>query len=899
MSRAFSIRLALLTGASALCLASATAQEAETVQPEPEGEQLVQQTIIVRGEFIPDEKRTTSEISSVLDAGDFELQGDPDVASALARAVGVSIADGRFVYVRGLNERYSSATLNRSPIPSPEPLRRVAPLDLFPTSAIESTLVQKTFSPEYSGEFGGGVIDIRTKAIPTERFLEIGVSGGIDSETTFEDGLLYDGDDQDWTGFDGGTRNLPDSLAAVYRQVLPAPGTPENLAIGLDLLRNSSLTVLQSGDVAPDFGVSVSAGDRIDISNDLTMGVLGSLSYSNGWETQVGTRGTTTVESVDGKEVVVPVRLGERRSTTNEIGFNGLGVIGFDILSNHELQFVGFFSRSTDKDAQTTSGLDLQDSPNPDEAERYREDQIEWRERQLWTTQVQGSHVFPDFYSLQVDWRGSYSEAFRDAPYNLTTAYADADRDGIFTPTGGTSRGFGGQRNSLEFSKIEDDSTDFGIDVVLPLDLVFGLPRELDLKAGYAYVESDREVASRLFLINTPVNTAGQRIDYHWIDAFALGLPGTGIRDIGSDAFPQAYIATLEVDAGYLGFDWQVNDFLRIALGGRYEDSIEAADTFQLTEAEDPKVIEGVINDDAFLPAATLTWNFADDLQLRLAYSETITRPQFREFASSIFTDPSTDVIYRGNPFLVNSSLTNYDARLEYYFARDQFITIGAFFKEIEKPIEEVLFPNDAIITTQFVNAPSAEVYGFEFEYEQVIPLDRWFDVGFVQGKDWLLKTNYTYTASEVSADGEVITPGADPSNPERTVNPAAQLFADGRPLQGQSDHLLNFQFGYSDYSKGVEVNLLVNYASERIRSAEFFTQARKFPAIIEQVPITVDFVYNRDLTLFGQDYRLSVNLNNIFGDDYEAYREFGGERIVIDSFEVGQSVSVGLKRRF
>ena len=899
MSRDYFFRTALMMGASVFCLASATAQEAPETIPEETGDDLVQQTIVVRGEFIPDEKRSTSEISSVLDAGDFELQGDPDVASALSRAVGVSIADGRFVYVRGLNERYSSATLNRSPIPSPEPLRRVAPLDLFPTSAIRSTLVQKTYSPEYSGEFGGGVIDIRTKSIPDERFFEVGLSASANTETSFQDGFLYDGDDQDWTGFDGGTRNLPDSLARVFEQPLPEPGTDENLAIGLDLVRNSSLTVIQEGQVAPDFGVSLSGGDRFEISPELTMGILGSLSYSNGWVTREGTRGTTTVESIDGQEVVVPVTLSDRRSTTNEIGFNGLGVIGFEILDNHELQFVGFFSRSTDKEAQIREGLDLEDSPNPDEADRFREDQIEWRERQLWTTQVQGNHTFPDLYGIQIDWRGSYSEAYRDAPYNLTTAYADADRDGVFTPTGGTSRGFGGQRNSLEFSKIEDDSTDFGVDGVVPLDMVFGLPRELDLKLGYAYVESDRNVASRLFLINTPVNTAGQRVDFLLIDSFALGLPGAGIRDIGSDAFPQAYEATLEVDAGYAGIDWQLNDFVRIALGGRYEDSIQAADTFQLTEPETPKVIEGVIDDDAFLPAATLTWNFADDLQLRLAYSETITRPQFREFASSIFTDPDTDVIYRGNPFLENSELKNYDARLEYYFARDQFITVGAFFKDITNPIEEVLFPNDAIITTQFVNAPAAEVYGLEFEYEQILPLDRWFEVGFFDNKDWLVKANYTYTASEVSADGDVITPGADPSAPERTVNPASQLFTDGRPLQGQSDHLLNLQFGYSDFSKGVEVNLLVNYASERIRSAEFFTEARKYPAIIEQVPTTVDFVYNRDLTILGQPYRLNLNINNIFGDEYEAFREFGGETVIVDSYEIGQSISIGLTRSF
>ena len=134
------LRLALLTGASLACLSGVSAQESS----EETGDELRQESVVVRGQFIPDEKRSTSEVSSLIDANDFQVSGDSDAASALSRVAGISTADSRFVYVRGLNERYSSATLNGSPLPSPEPLRRVAPLDLFPTSVLRSILVQKT-----------------------------------------------------------------------------------------------------------------------------------------------------------------------------------------------------------------------------------------------------------------------------------------------------------------------------------------------------------------------------------------------------------------------------------------------------------------------------------------------------------------------------------------------------------------------------------------------------------------------------------------------------------------------------------------------------------------------------------------------------------------------------------
>ena len=126
--------------------------------------------LVVSVSFIPDEKRDTSEISSVLTSESMSIAGDNEAADALKRVTGLSLVKGKYVYVRGLGERYSSALLNGVLLPSPEPLKRVVPFDIFPTSVLESVLVQKTYSPQYPGEFGGGVIDMRTKIIPDQEF---------------------------------------------------------------------------------------------------------------------------------------------------------------------------------------------------------------------------------------------------------------------------------------------------------------------------------------------------------------------------------------------------------------------------------------------------------------------------------------------------------------------------------------------------------------------------------------------------------------------------------------------------------------------------------------------------------------------------------------------------------
>ena len=165
--------------------------------------------VVVSGSFIPDEKRETSEISAILDSTEIERTGDDNIAVALTRLTGLSLVRGKYVYVRGLGERYSAATLNGSGLPSPEPLKRVVPLDLFPTQLIESSIVQKTYSADMPGEFGGGIIEINTKAVPSERILDLSFSSGYNSETSLSDGLLYDGADDDDLGYADGTRDFP------------------------------------------------------------------------------------------------------------------------------------------------------------------------------------------------------------------------------------------------------------------------------------------------------------------------------------------------------------------------------------------------------------------------------------------------------------------------------------------------------------------------------------------------------------------------------------------------------------------------------------------------------------------------------------------------------------------
>jgi hypothetical protein len=214
-----------IVGARALLLAAAiasplaVAQEIASEQPTEAAAEtgsevdidLVGEVVVV-GRKDQNLQQATTQVIAVLSAEDIARTGDGDVAGALSRVTGLSVAGNGFVYVRGLGDRYSQAYLNGSPLPSPEPLRRAVPLDLFPTDVIASSLVQKSYSANLPGEFGGGLINLTTLAVPREPFLKIGLGVSGDAESTGQLGYSHYGSEYDYTGRDSGIRDLPPAL---------------------------------------------------------------------------------------------------------------------------------------------------------------------------------------------------------------------------------------------------------------------------------------------------------------------------------------------------------------------------------------------------------------------------------------------------------------------------------------------------------------------------------------------------------------------------------------------------------------------------------------------------------------------------------------------------------------
>jgi TonB-dependent receptor len=851
--------------------------EAEAEQPDisiPGG------GIIVTGRRNRNPERNSTQVLSVLTEADIARTGESDIAGALGRVTGLSVVgDGR-VFVRGLGDRYSLALLNGLPLPSPEPLSRVVPLDIFPTSVIASALVQKTYSANFPGEFGGGVINLTTKAIPTEDYLTLSVSASGDTETTFQNGLTYFGSRLDGFGFDNGNRDIPSNLQAFFDSGSRVNDLTNQEAAGIagQLFPVNLVTVQQNDTLPANFSANLTGGLSFEVGDGSYLGVIATAGISNNW------RNRSVISQVGNADLSQIFEDSNTFITDNNVLVNALIGVGLDI-GEHTIRWTNLYVRDTLKTARlgTRNNVNLGNSGFD-----FQRQQTAFFERQLIDTQLVTEL---DFDKLKVDLRGGYARTDREAPFNAEFEYVRSNNPG--DPFGNnflvdlSGRLGDTNRASVAFDDLTEEQYFAGVDVSYELiDALTGT-------VGYAFNDTNRRSSSREFL---PLLSGGL-LDPALIPAVGLRRPGdlfNGATLAGftvqlteQTQFP-VFDAALQVNAGYGQLRWVPTDRITLDVGVRYEDALQ---TVALDQTIFNTPVQGSsptnIANDYFLPGATVTWEAIDDLQLRVAASRTIARPQFRELVEQTYFDPESNRRFRGNPFLQDSRLLNLEARAEYYLGGPNRISLAGFYKTIDNPIENFLINASGELLTSFANAPSAELYGAELDLAYGIGLDSWG--GLFQTKQLLILANYTYTQSSIA-----VAPGDIAPVPGNIGQDASQLFDVGAPLVGQSDHIANLSIGIEDKDKVQQLTFLINYASERVT-----VRGGPLPDVVENPGLTVDFVARTDVNLGGLPLELSAEARNIFGRDNFEFQQLGSNRLEINTFQVGTSFSVGLKAKF
>ncbi len=840
--------------------------------------------IVVIGTRIPNTIRASREVASVLTQGDIARTGEGDIAGALQRVTGLSVVGGKFVYVRGLGERYSLALLNGLPIPSPDPLRRVVPLDLFPTSVLASSVVQKSYSANFPGEFGGGVINLTTRAVPDEPFIEIGGSIGANTATTSQLGYVFQGSSKSIFGYVDDRLALPKGLAASQKDgkiLAVGPNfTQRQIQDIAASLTNSETNLIQANNDMPvNWGINFSAGKAWDIG-DTRVGIIAAAGWSTDWQTKAGLQQLSNGEAIGpaGTPILRPDQNFRFVSTENRVVINALVGIGAEF-GEHKIRLTNVYLNDTIKEARIQSGTD---DTNVGGDVLLNRSFTGTFQRQLIDTQAVGEFKFDN---LSLDIRGTYANSKRLAPYERNNNYAFSTVAKDFV----NDLRSPGQASTVAFSRLNENVYGAGADLGYKVE---GGPFPMRFTAGYAYTDSKR-TSSRFdyrYNINGALPTAvtQERPDFLLSD-FNVYSYGIILNTVSTTA--PVYNAGLTIHAGYGQFEIEPFDGVQFTAGVRYETAKEFINPIDVFGVNVDQTIRTELNNDYFLPGGTLTWNFAEDMQARFSASKTIARPQFRELAPQTFFDTDTDRTSFGNQFLIDSQLTNLEARYEYYFGRDQRITIGGFYKDITNPIETVAFNVGGTFNTTFANAPKARLYGFEAEIQKYFPLDALSDAAFLASRRLLVNVNYTYSDSRINVKAGDTT--IFPFSGE--VRPASDLFRDGQPLTGQSDHVANLQIGFQDQDSLSEQTLLLNYASNRSTQRGPNGQ----PDLVEKPGLRLDLVIRQGFSLGGVNLEAKIEARNLTNTKYQEFQTLNDSRIDNNTYVLGRTFQLGVSAKF
>jgi outer membrane receptor protein involved in Fe transport len=605
---------------------------------------------------------------------------------------------------------------------------------------------------------------------------------------------------------------------------------------------------------------------------DTRFGVLVGGGYSNKWQNRDAIQQSS--QSADLSTLDSDFR---RVTTDQRIVVNGLLGLGLEFGDN-TIRWTNLYIHDTIKQARLGLGQKFQGTSD------FLQQDTAWFERQLIDTQLVGE--FEPIDGVEVDLRGGFANSQRDAPGELSFEYV---RTNVAADPFGAHFINRLNRNSgsadIAYSKLDEDLWSAGVDV--SYEVVPGIVGTI----GGAWSDTSRTSSRRGFLFDAPTTfeegigllRPDLLLQPAVINYWNIGL-------IEEDESAPAFLATLENWAGYGKVNLEIASGLVLDAGVRYEQAKQVVSPIQVFNDNTGSPASTLLDNNYWLPAATLTWEVQPNLQLRFNASKTIARPQFRELIYQPFYDPDSNRVYLGNPLLTDSELFNAEARAEWYFAADQRLSVAGFYKKIDRPIEGFVTSLSGFLTTSFANAPSARLIGGELE------LQKYFDIPggvWESGQRVVVIGNYTYTKSELQV------------GPEDTVavfaassSLATDYFRDGAPLTGQSDHLVNLQIGLENEDRLSQQTFLLTYASERVVSRGLNGTPPQ-PDIVERPGLRLDFVAREGFTLFGQEVEAKVEVRNILGTRHQEFQQSGENRIDVNTYDVGTTFAGSLSVTF
>lgn len=799
-----------------------------------------------------------------------QRMGDGDVGQAARRVSGVSIEGGRYLYVRGLGDRYSKTLLNGAEIPSLDPNRNSVQLDMFPTNMIDNISVLKTFSVDKPGDFTGGCAIINTRGIPDKFTLNFGVNFGYNTNSTFNPNFLSGvGGSLDFLGLDDGTRQIPTEAQGVIPSVYQNP-------VGVDrITRSFNRNFTPTPTIPPpNIGMNFTIGNKWKFG-ERDLGFLFSLSYNNDYEFFQNGENNRYILATAATGSLTPDILLKDSEGKNTI----LGGIMFGSTYRHKF---GNLNLNILRNASSISSARYMEGTNPQNTDLdvlIQSNVLRFVQRSMNFFQFSGEQNIGK--NLNMNWTSSFTLSDQDEPdfrsFTNSAVLDPADETTITYTVNPANY----KKPSRFFRNMDEWTLDNKLNFSIPIKSVI-------FSFGGSYLRKERTSRER-------------RLDYEGTERFSstnglldiFGSEHIGIVGYNSDLLTMSptrifrfipggseimgiyildaterrnqYDGNQTVGSGYIMLDINSSK-VKLNFGLRSEFTSMYVKSFSTSTAP------GSIQQLDFLPAWNLIYSISDNMNMRISYSRTVARPNFREMAPFASFDFNQDNVVVGNPDLNRVLADNVDLRFEWYPTPSDIISVSAFGKTLQNPIERIFSPKAENEVT-WRNVRSGQVIGLEFELRKkldFIKLLRDFNIG----------TNLTFVKSVVDIDT------AELSRFRAVLGPE---YPSTRRLFAQSPYLINSFISYNNPKIGTEVNVNLNIFGERLAVVGTGTA----PDVYEQPRPMLNFMFSQK---FGKDkkYKLTFRCNNILDATYNWAYKTPGQEISFQKFRLGREFQIG-----
>ena len=784
--------------------------------------------------------------------------GASNIASAVKSVPGVSVQGGKYVYVRGLGDRYTKSILNGVDIPGLDPDRNTIQMDIFPTNILDNVIVVKSASAEMPADFTGGIVDVITKEFPNSKQFSISFSSAFNPKMHYNDNYLTSkSSNTDFLGFDDGLRSIPVDPYQGY-SVSESINSPKITNVTREF--NPNMAAINKTSLG-DYSFNISGGNQILLKNENRLGYFGSLSYKNNTNFYENSENNTYYRNAD-KSVF---KLFENRIQKGRLGENSVilsamtGLSYKTNLSKYKFNFLHI------QNGESSAGI-FDQTVNLNDSKNLLKHNIEYTQRSITNLLFSGTHTFDNESEWKLNWKISPTKSSIKDKDIRTTSFEITDEQKFVVPLNG--------KPSRIWRNLDEVNIVSKIDIEKKLNL-FSRAAKLKFGALNSYKEREYDIFS--YRINVPTNLGildnGNpdnllKPENTWTPTNTIGNH-IALYTNGGVERGKNYDANQINISGYSSIEFKFTDKLKSIIGLRAEKFVQkytGENSGGTVKYDDEKVIDKF---DLF-PSTNFIYSIKENTNLRLSYSKTTARPSFKEVSIAEIYDPLSNMTFNGNIDLKPSYIDNIDIRYEIFGEDNQLFAVSGFYKSFKDPIE-LTYYEASTENFQPRNLGNAKVFGLEFEMRRQI------------SKSFGVNVN----ASVIESQQEY---GESERNLRTLGLRDGESLGDYRNLQGQSPFLINSSIDYNDGKNGLKAGIFFNMQGETLEVVGTGFAPDVYTKPFESLNLNLSKTFGEK-----QNKTVTIKIENLLDSKKESfYKAFKANNEIFSFREEGTTFSIG-----